>query len=102
MRFLEILFKIIFAAGAAFFIYTIPGSDDGLGILLLGLIPFLAACVILGILLIFNKHSSYDNIQTNTDLIIRKIEGIILVIFGLASIHFITLKAFIQNLFSSI
>ena len=75
MRYIEIILKLGFLGLSIFFMVTLS----------IGFVPvslFLAICFILGFVLIFSTDSSYHFKQTHTDLSIRKIEGVILIIFA--------------------
>jgi hypothetical protein len=88
MRYLEIILKLIFLGVSIFlFIYHDPISIGVTDI-------FLLICMSLGIVLMFNKDSSYHFKQTKKDLLIRKIEGGLLIVFAMAIgvIHFIILS----------
>ncbi len=83
MRIFEIILKLLFLLGS---IYSIKSEIVSTPFL----ITFLIVCLVLGIVLIFNKDSSYNYPQTKRDLIIRKIEGGLLIIFSL-SLYYIQL-----------
>ena len=83
MRIFEIILKLLFLLGS---IYSIKSEIVSTPFL----ITFLIVCLVLGIVLIFNKDSSYNYPQTKRDLIIRKIEGGLLIIFSL-SVYYIQL-----------
>jgi uncharacterized membrane protein len=76
MRIFETILKLLFLFGS---IYSIKSETVNTPFLL----TFLLVCLTLGIVLIFNKQSSYNYPQTKKDLIIRKIEGSLLVLFSL-------------------
>ncbi len=76
MRIFETILKLLFLFGS---IYSIKAEAVNTTFLL----TFLLVCLTLGIVLIFNKQSSYNYPQTKRDLIIRKIEGSLLVLFSL-------------------
>lgn len=81
MRIFEAVLKLLFLFGS---IYSIKAETVSTTFL----VSFLVICTILGIVLIFNKDSSYNYPQTNRDLIIRKIEGTLLIIFSLFISYF--------------
>lgn len=81
MRIFEIILKLLFLLGS---IYSIKSEIVSTPFL----ITFLIVCLVLGIVLIFNKDSSYNYPQTKRDLIIRKIEGSLLIVFSLFVFYF--------------
>ncbi len=75
MRYIESILKLLFLAGAIFFIVTKDISSSNF-------LCFLLVSLILGVVLMFNKDASYHFKQTKRDLGMRKIEGVLLVIFS--------------------
>lgn len=75
MKYFEILLKLLFLAGS---IYSIKSEQ----IMHPFLVVYLIVCLILGIVLIFNKKQSYGYELSKREVIIRKIEGILLVVFS--------------------
>ncbi len=76
MRNFEIILKIAFLAGSIVFLFTKDFNS-------VGFLIFLIVCAVLGCVLVVNKDSSYHYPQTPRDLVIRKIEGILLVVFSI-------------------
>jgi uncharacterized membrane protein len=76
MRIFETIIKFLFLFGS---IYSIKSETVNTPFLL----TFLSVCLTLGIVLIFNKQSSYNYPQTKRDFVIRRIEGGLLIIFSL-------------------
>ncbi len=78
MRYFEIILKLAFVVSAGILMYTktIPSA---------WFCTFLIVSLILGVTLIFNKQASYNFPQSKRDLIIRRIEGGLLVVFVLVS-----------------
>ena len=85
MRHIETILKLLFAAGAIFFIIDKSVASPFF-------FTFLLISLILGIILIFNKDASYHFKQSQRDLGIRKIEGVLLVIFSV--VMFITIISY--------
>ncbi len=81
MRKLEIILKILFLAGSIYSIKSEVVSH-------LFLIIYLAICLILGIVLIFNKKQSYGYELQKREIVIRIIEGILLIIFSIFVSYF--------------
>lgn len=78
MRQLELFLKVVFVIMAvATFLDQVLYSPY-LGV-------FIVVSFLLGIVLLFNKQASYRFKQTKRDLLIRRIEGIVLVAFSLAA-----------------
>ncbi|MEI8249445.1 MAG: hypothetical protein WCG07_03045 [Candidatus Taylorbacteria bacterium] len=79
MRSLEITLKICFLILSVFILVTNNVLNSGLLALLL-------VSFILGIVLIINKkHPSYRHARAKSDFIMRKIEGVALIVFAVAS-----------------
>jgi Ca2+/Na+ antiporter len=76
MRILETILKLLFLSGS---IYSIKSEVVPIQFLSV----YLLITLILGIVLIFNKQSSYNYPQTKRDFVIRRIEGGLLIIFSL-------------------
>jgi hypothetical protein len=77
MRYFEIVLKVAFLAGAVHLLLTNPVRTCYM-------VAFLILSAILGAVLIFNKKASYHYKQTKRDYMIRRIEGVFLVLFALA------------------
>lgn len=75
MKYFEITLKILFLLGS---IYSIKAETVPYPFLL----PYLLICMILGIVLFFNKKQSYGYELSKREIVIRKIEGILLVAFS--------------------
>lgn len=76
MRYIETILKLLFVifAGISWYMKIIPS---------LWFWIFLGISLLLGIVLIFNRDSSYHYPQTKNDFIIRRIEGIVLIVFSI-------------------
>ncbi len=72
MRYFETILKLLFLGGAVLLMIT--GSIGSRHVLF-----FLAISALLGIVLIFNKDASYHFTQTKKDLLLRRIEGAVLI-----------------------
>lgn len=77
MRAFEIILKILFLAGSA---YSIKAETVPHGFL----IAYLLVCLVLGLILFFNKKQSYGYELARREVIMRRIEGGILVVFAIA------------------
>lgn len=75
MKYFEISLKILFLLGS---IYSIKAETVPYPFL----ISYLLICMILGIVLFFNKKQSYGYELSKREIVIRKIEGILLVAFS--------------------
>ena len=75
MRYTELLLKIVFLADSIYFIVTKSLDSESF-------LAFLLLTLILGIILIFNKKASYNFKQTKRDLMLRHIEGVIMIAFS--------------------
>ncbi|MEK7609505.1 MAG: hypothetical protein AAB470_00075 [Patescibacteria group bacterium] len=75
MRYTEIILKLLFLIGAVSFIITKNILSPLFQV-------FLVVTILLGITLLLNKNASYYFKQSNRDLTIRKIEGILLIVFS--------------------
>ncbi len=80
MRYIEIILKVAFALGGLYLVTTQAVDSPCF-------IVFLAVSLLLGIVLLFNKQASYNFKQTKKDLMIRRIEGIFLVVYSLVLIY---------------
>jgi len=76
MRHFELFLKVLFLIGSLYAIKSEIVSPPFL-------IGYLLVCFILGVVLICNKHASYNFKQTKKDLIMRRIEGGLLVLFSM-------------------
>jgi hypothetical protein len=76
MRYLEIVLKLAFLIGAVCLYIQKATIGSCVNI-------FLLISLLLGIILIINKDSSYHYPQTKRDYIIRRIEGGILIVFSI-------------------
>jgi hypothetical protein len=75
MRYLETILKLLFLAGAVFFMITKSVTN-------IYFLDFLFVSLLLGVILILNKDASYHFKQSKRDLTIRKIEGALLILFS--------------------
>ena len=75
MRYTEIIFKLAFLGLAIYFlsIQTVLSPLFDL---------FLIICIVLGLILLLNKHASYNFKQKRKDLKLRQVEGGILILFA--------------------
>ena len=76
MRYLEIVLKFGFLIGAVYLIISAGISAPAV------FCGFLAVSALLGLVLLFNKDASYNFKQSKKDLMMRKIEGSLLIIFA--------------------
>ena len=81
MKKIEIAFKILFLIGS---IYSIKSETVSGNFLVL----YLLVCLILGIILLFNKKQSYGYELKPREVIMRKIEGVILIAFSVFVFYF--------------
>lgn len=81
MRYIEIIFKLGFLGLAIYFlsIQTVVSPLFDL---------FLIVCIVLGLVLLINKHASYNFKQTKKDLKMRQIEGGVLIVFAVITSTF--------------
>lgn len=80
MRYFETILKIGFLIPSLYLLITRQAQSQSFMVVLTILSSI---SVILGFVLLFNKKSSYNYPQTKRDLLIRKIEGILLILtFG--------------------
>lgn len=86
MRNLEITLKICFTVLAAALILSRQLID-------LNLLAFLTVSFGLGIVLILNKKPSYKRARAKSDFAMRRIEGMLLVIFAVAGTWMIALNS---------
>ena len=84
MRYNEIILKLMFLAGAIYFIVTKNVNSAYF-------FYFLLVSLILGAVLILNKDASYHFKQSKRDLKIRKVEGALMIIFAVV-ISFIVMN----------
>ncbi len=84
MKYFEIILKILFVTGAVTFFLDRNTFWDSI-------YYFLVVCLVLGITLIFNKKKqSYGYKLVKREIIMRRVEGIVLVVFAVV---FAILKA---------
>jgi hypothetical protein len=76
MKIFEIILKILFFVGSIWAIKAETVSHPFL-------ISYLILCLVLGIVLFFNKKQSYGYELSKREVVMRKIEGIILVAFSI-------------------
>ncbi len=76
MKYFEIILKLAFLGGS---IYSIKAETVSHQFLL----AYLTVCLVLGIVLFFNKKQSYGYELEKREIVMRKIEGILLVIFSI-------------------
>ncbi len=81
MRSLESVLKIAFLVLGIALIWTKNFTAPGLQ-------TFLGISFVLGVVLIFNHHTSYNFKQKPSDLAMRRIEGILLVVFAIVIFMF--------------
>ncbi len=74
MKYIEIILKVAFVAGAAIF-FT---SKE---MFMTYLSSFLLVCILLGITLLFNKDQSYGYKLKKREVVMRRVEGAVLVLF---------------------
>ncbi len=87
MRIFEIILKLAFLVGAIWILVV----NDITSTCVLG---FLVVCLLLGIVLIFNKKASYKYPQSKRDYMISRVEGIILVAFAGVSFYVLATSVF--------
>ena len=75
MKYIEIILKIAFAVGAVTFFVS-------QSVFLQYFSLFLVVCILLGITLIFNKDQSYGYSLAQREVVMRRIEGGVLVVFS--------------------
>ncbi len=75
MKIFEIILKVLFLGGS---IYSIQVESVSYPFL----ISYLIVCLILGIVLIFNKKTSYNYPTARKDFVMRRIEGALLILFA--------------------
>ena len=75
MRTIETIFKLAFLGLAIYFLVTQTVFSPLFSL-------FLIICIVLGLILLINKHASYHFKQTKKDLKIRQVEGSIMIIFA--------------------
>lgn len=76
MKYFEIILKILFLFGS---IYSIKSEIVPYPFL----ITYLVLCLILGIVLIFNMKQSYGYELSKREIVIRRIEGSLLIVFSI-------------------
>ena len=77
MKYTEIVLKLAFLAGAIYVFVTKSITSPIFGF-------FLLICLFLGIVLFFNKKNSYGTWGNKPkDILMRRVEGILLVIFAI-------------------
>ena len=80
MRYIEIILKVLFLAGSIFAIKSETVSH-------IFLIMYLGLCLVLGIVLLFNKKGSYryptDYPRMKSVYMMRKVEGVLLIAFSI-------------------
>lgn len=79
MKIFEIILKVLFLAGS---IYSIGAESVQTPYL----IAYLTVCLVLGIVLFFNKKQSYGYELSKREIVIRKIEGVLLGVFAIFSL----------------
>lgn len=75
MKIFEIILKLLFLGGS---IYSIKSESVPLSFLII----YLSLCLVLGIVLMFNKKQSYGYELSKREIVIRRIEGVLLVVFS--------------------
>lgn len=83
MRVFETILKLLFLLSSMYLtvLAQSPNQEPAILVLFFGP-PFFLLSFILGLVLIFNKKSSYNYPQSKRDYAIRKTEGGILIIFS--------------------
>jgi hypothetical protein len=76
MKYIEIILKLAFLAGVIVF----ASARD---FFFTNLVWFLGVSLLLGIVLIFNRKQSYGYELSYREVVIRRIEGIILIVFAI-------------------
>ena len=76
MKIFEIILKVLFLGGS---VYSIKTEQVSISFLIF----YLFICFILGIVLIFNKKQSYGYELNKREVVMRKIEGVLLIIFSI-------------------
>ncbi len=76
MKIIEIILKVVFLGES---IYAIKSEQVSHPFL----ISYLVTCLVLGIVLIFNKKQSYGYELEKREVVMRRIEGIILIAFSI-------------------
>lgn len=79
MRYIETALKIIYLVGSVYFIYTENVLSPFFWV-------YTVLSAVLGAILIFNKDSSYRFAQKPRDIIMRRIEGVILIVFAVSTV----------------
>lgn len=75
MKYVEIILKIMFLC-AAVVVFFMPG------LLIDFVYVFATVSALLGAVLLFNKKQSYGYELSSREVVIRRLEGVLLVIFG--------------------
>ncbi len=78
MKYIEIILKVAFVAGAGVF-FT---AGD---MFMTYFSSFLLVCILLGIILLFNKDQSYGYKLAKREVVMRRIEGAVLIVFTLVA-----------------
>ena len=79
MKIFEIILKVLFLAGS---IYAIRAESVQTPYL----IAYLMICLVLGVVLFLNKKQSYGYELSKREIVIRKIEGVLLGVFAIFSL----------------
>lgn len=74
MKYIEIILKLLFVTGAVTFFVSQEEFMKYFS-------AFLLVCILLGITLLFNKKQSYGYKLAPREVIMRRVEGAVLVIF---------------------
>jgi hypothetical protein len=90
MRLFEIILKFLFALISIYLLVAskVVGSDVTV-LALFVTVPYLLISLLLGLVLVFNKKSSYNYSHSKKDYLIRRIEGTLLIIFAIVSLSFL-------------
>jgi len=80
MKKLEIILKILFVAS---FVFLYATYKDSFGA---AMVVFLSISFLLGIVLIINKDQSYGYPLSFHEVVERRIEGVLLILFSLAAV----------------
>ncbi len=75
MRYIEIILKLAFLGLSIFFLVTQTVVSPLFDL-------FLIVCIVLGLVLLLNKHASYNFRQSKKDLKLRQVEGGVMILFA--------------------
>jgi hypothetical protein len=75
MKYFEIILKLLFVAGAVTFFVSKE-------FFMLNLWVFIIVALVLGVVLLFNKKQSYGYQLSSREVTMRRVEGVVLVVFA--------------------